>query len=87
MKKVILSLVFVLATGISFMNANSNSEISNVTNDVIEVTEDFGCRGECNSDARAGALAMAEDQEDRSTDGELYRIWSEMYFHCTTTRC
>jgi hypothetical protein len=27
MKKVILSLVFVLATGISFMNANSNNEI------------------------------------------------------------
>jgi hypothetical protein len=87
MEKVILSLMFVFATGTSFMNANSNSEISNVTNDFIEVAEDFGCRSECNSDARAGAIAMSEDQEDRSSEGELMRIYSEMYFRCITTRC
>ena len=48
MRKVILSLVFVFATGVSFINANSsNDEFLPVTNEVIVVVEDFGCARDC----------------------------------------
>ncbi|UAM97893.1 hypothetical protein K8354_16635 [Polaribacter litorisediminis] len=86
MKKVILSLVFVLATG-TMMNANtSNEEIATPTTETIEVVEDFGCRGECNADARAGALAFATDHEDRSSEGELYGLWELFYTTCVDAR-
>ena len=49
MKKVLLSLVFVFATG-TMMNANNSNEY-------------FGCAGECVGDSRAAALAFAEDDE------------------------
>lgn len=87
MKKLILSLVFVLVTGTSFLNASSNNdEISLRTKDVVEVIENFGCRSECNSDARAGALAFAEDHEDRSVDGELFGLWRDFYGSCVAAR-
>lgn len=45
-----------LAIG-TMMNANtSNEEIAITKTETIEVVEDFGCRGECNSDARYWAL-------------------------------
>jgi len=37
---------------------------------------------ECNAPARKGALTLAEDQDDRSTDGELMMIYKSLYFHC-----
>jgi hypothetical protein len=72
---------------------NANSSVEEITTpeietiETIEIVEDFGCRGDCNADARAGAMALAIDQDDRSSDGELYRIWSEMYHHCTVNEC
>ncbi|PQJ76695.1 hypothetical protein [Polaribacter glomeratus] len=87
MKKVILSLVFVLATGMSFMNATAtNDEILPTTKVAIEVVEEFGCYSECNSDARAGALAFSEDVEDRSVNGELYGLWRDFYGACIAAR-
>jgi hypothetical protein len=45
MKKIILSLVFVLATGTNFINANSsNIEVTKITEKAIYVEEDnFSC--------------------------------------------
>ena len=48
MKKIILSLVFVLATGTSFMNASSaNDEYIVSKSGTIEILEEFGCARDC----------------------------------------
>ncbi|WP_405563617.1 hypothetical protein [Polaribacter sp. Asnod6-C07] len=40
--------MFVLAIGVSFINANSsNDEFLPITNEVIDVVEDFGCARDC----------------------------------------
>lgn len=44
MKKLILSLVFVLAAGTT-MNASSSNIVKDTKD--IEIVEDFGCRGDC----------------------------------------
>ena len=84
MKKVILSLVFVLATGVSFMNASSK-DAKNIKS--IEIVDDFGCRGECNADARYWALELSSDHEDRGAGGELMTRWKEYYSNCVSARC
>jgi hypothetical protein len=66
MKKILLSLVFVIATGVSFINATStNDEISPTTKEAIEEVEEFGCASDCNSLAREGALALSSNHDDR----------------------
>jgi hypothetical protein len=50
MKKLILAMVFVFATG-TMMNANTSNE-------------HFGCAGECVSDSKHAAIAMTEDGGD-----------------------
>lgn len=87
MKKVLLSLAFVLATG-TIMNANSsNEEIVTNKKEAIEIVEDFGCFSSCNSVARQAAVALATDQTDRSTEGELFKIWSAVYMSCVVVQC
>jgi hypothetical protein len=87
MKKVILSLVFVFATG-TMMNANSSvEEITTPEIETIEIVEDFGCRGDCNSDARYWALELSEDQDDRGAGGELMTKYNEYYSSCVGARC
>lgn len=87
MKKLILAIIFVFATG-TIMNANtSNEEITSPTTETIEVVEDFGCRSECNADARYWALELSEDQEDRGAGGELMTKWAEYYSSCVDARC
>jgi hypothetical protein len=86
MKKIILSLVFVLATGMSFINATAtNDEILPTTKEAIEVVEEFGCASGCNSLAREGALVLSSNHEDRGEGSELMDRYSELYFHCYTT--
>ncbi|APZ45811.1 hypothetical protein BW723_05650 [Polaribacter reichenbachii] len=61
MKKLILSLVFVLVTGTSFMNAiSTNDEILPTTKEAIEVVEEFGCASDCTRSTRAEFLEAAE---------------------------
>lgn len=84
MKKLILSLVFMLAAG-TMMNASS-SHIVKDTKD-IEIVEDFGCCGDSNSDARYWALELSEDQEDRGAGGELMTNWENYYYSCVDARC
>lgn len=48
MKKVILSLVFVLATGVSFINAKSaDNEFIPAAEKAMEIVEEFGCARDC----------------------------------------
>ena len=61
-------MVFVFATG-TMMNANTSVEDKNIKN--IEVVEDFGCRSDCNSDARYWAMELSEDQDDRGAGGRV----------------
>jgi hypothetical protein len=57
MKKLILSLVFLLAIGITFINVSySNDESSSSKNGAIEVIEDLGCASDCVNAAKEGAL-------------------------------
>lgn len=48
MKKLILSLVFVLVTGNALLNAtSSNEEYIKTNTETIEVLQDFGCARDC----------------------------------------
>ena len=83
MKKVILSLVFILASGMSFMNATStNDETLPTTKEVIKVVEEFGKASDCNWGARQLALEISEDQSDRGVGGELMENYNKFYAIC-----
>jgi len=86
MRKLILSLVFVLATGSTLMNANSNDELFIHLTKVTEVLEQNNC-SDCVADSRAGALAMAEDHGDRGAGGELMELYGNFYTACRAARC
>jgi hypothetical protein len=70
-RKLILSLVFVLVAGSTLMNATSNNdEISQTTKEAVE---DFGRASDCIWGARQLSLAISEDQTDRGEGGELMK--------------
>jgi len=83
MRKLFLSLVFLLALGVTFMNANTlEKETVLVTNETIESYEDFGCASDCNAAARHVALLMASDHDDRGAGGELMTLYKYLYGVC-----
>ncbi len=87
MKRLILSLVFLLAVGVSFINASSNDEVLPNSKEAIEVVEEFGCASDCVQASREGALAFAEDHEDRSPEGELMQLYGNFYTACYSANC
>lgn len=84
MRKLILSLVFVLATGSTLMNATvSNGETSPTTKEVIVVDEDFGCAGDCVRWALGTTLAIAEDIGENPNEDMMYMaIYMRYYSGC-----
>jgi L-aminopeptidase/D-esterase-like protein len=77
MKKVILSLFFVLATGSTLMNATDSNDgfIKNKTeNSVIEVV--FGCSRDCVDWALSEVLPVAENNNEDPNSQPMYM---EMY--------
>lgn len=69
MKKVILAMVFIFATGTTMINAtSSNKERTTPTKETIEVVEDFGCASDC--------VRSAFDQtiEEADASGEMVFI-------------
>ena len=42
---------------------------------------------DCVADSRAGALAMAEDHDDRGAGGELMELYGNFYTACRAARC
>jgi len=87
MKKLILAMVFVFASG-TMMNANSsNEEIIAPIIETINIVEDFGCASDCNSAAREGALLLSEDHSNRGAGGELMENYSMLYQSCYDANC
>jgi hypothetical protein len=80
MRKLILSLVFVLATGTSFMNASSSNKAA--VNPSIEMIIEDGKASDCNWGARQLSLAISEDHSDRGSGGELMRNYKRFYAMC-----
>ena len=80
MKKVILSLVFILAIGISFINANQSNETT-------EMVEEYGCASDCVSISKEGALWEVGTGGDRSAGGELVQSFQRFYETCVATQC
>ncbi len=84
MKKVILSLVFVLATGTSFINASSsNVEYIDSKSETKEILEEFGCARDCVDAAMEKVFleATADLQEPTISD------YLEEYEFCYITNC
>ena len=83
MKKLILVLAFVFASG-SFINTNASNSNNEVTSTTInsDLEEDRSCRSDCNWGARQTSLAISEDHEDRSTTGELMENYRAIYKIC-----
>jgi len=87
MKKLILAMVFVFATG-TIMNATSTTtEIKTQKTVAIKFVVDFGCASDCNSAAREGALLLSEDHTDRGAGGELMNNYSMLYQSCYDANC
>lgn len=84
MKKVILSLVFVLATGMSFINAAStNDEILPTTKEAIEVVEEFGCASDCVQWSKSNVLQIADNNNESPNDYQFYMdIYMRYYTGC-----
>ena len=84
MRKLILSLVFVLATG-TVMNANStNEELLPTSKEAIEIVEDFGCAGGCVRTSKRQALEFTEDWSDDEALVDNYMI---LYTICIEENC
>jgi hypothetical protein len=86
MKKVILSLVFVLATGTSFMNAiSSSNEYIESKSGTIEILEEFGCASDCVKESRKkiqdASDVLGEDPNDHIDD------YMDEYINCYSTNC
>ena len=85
MKKLILAMVFVFATGI-MMNANtSNEEITTPTikEEVIEIVEDFGCASDCVRSSKAIVFEEAAE-EGRGASMDDYML---EYGYCYYSNC
>jgi hypothetical protein len=85
MKKVILSLVFVLATGITFMNVNSSNteEIIIPTAKNIEVVEEFGRASDCVRWAKGLVFEFADSNNENPNDYQFYMdVYMRYYTGC-----
>lgn len=88
MKKIILCLVFVFATGTSFLNANvSNNDTMINVKSTENVTDDFGCASDCVQAAKEGALLFSEDHENRGQGSELMENYTMLYTSCYDANC
>lgn len=87
MRKLFLSLVFLLALGVTFMSANSVEKEASIANfETFQLAEDFSCVTDCNWAARNLAILVSEDQEDRSITGELMQNYN-LYFNICMNGC
>ncbi|ARV15802.1 hypothetical protein [Polaribacter sp. SA4-12] len=83
MKKLILSLVFVFATG-TMMNANSTNEIIiTPTTETVEIIEDFGCASDCVRSSKAIVFQEAAE-EGRGASMDDYML---EYGYCYYSNC
>ena len=80
MKKVILSLIFVITTSVAFVNANQSNE----TKDLVE---EYGCASDCVETAKEGALWEVGEDGDRSAGGELVQAYTRYYETCYQLNC
>lgn len=80
MRKLILSLIFILAIGISFINANQSNETT-------EMVEEYGCASDCVSASKEGALWEVGEDGDRSAGGALVQAFQRYYGACMATQC
>jgi len=88
MKKLILSLVFLLAVGVSFINASSNDEVLPNSKEAIEVVEEFGCASDCVSWAKERVFEIAYDANQHPNDEPLYmEIYMRDYSLCYKVKC
>jgi hypothetical protein len=83
MKKLILAVAFVFATG-TMMNANSsNDEVLSINSETIEIVEEFGCASACAGWAKSLTLAIAQDiGEDPNSDDMYMAIYKRYYTGC-----
>ena len=87
MKKIVLIVAFVFATG-SIINAtSSNKEYIKITSEYIEISELPSCAGDCVQDAKYWALEMSEDHDDRGAGGELMENYNMLYRACYDANC
>ena len=83
MRKLFLSLVLIIASGITFMNANAVEKNATLVNDTaLQLEDDFGCVSDCVWGTRKWALATAIDQEDRGAGGELMQQYDFFFNLC-----
>ena len=84
MKKVILSLVFVVAMGLQ-MNASTDSEKKKIVKkENLEKTEEFGCASDCVRTSKRQALEFTEDWSDDELLVDNYMI---LYIICHEENC
>ena len=79
MKKLILAVAFVFATG-SMMNANSSNE--EVISTTVEVVEDFGCASDCVQSAKERAEFLAF-----ILDADVVDVYMVLYTDCYYENC
>ena len=83
MKKIVLIVAFVFATG-SIINAtSSNKEYIKITSEIEEIYEDFGCARDCVDAAEEATYEHAVDTEDLP-DMDYYM---DAYENCYYSNC
>jgi len=85
MKKVLLALVFVLATGTTFMNANSSEseEVIMETTEAVELIQVAGCARDCVDSAFEQTIDQAiESGELVEMDDYMWNYESCYYNNC-----
>lgn len=90
MKKVLLSLAFVLAIGSSAVNASSSDEIISTTStENTEIVEDFGCASDCVSFAKSETFKVANAFNEHPNDdlGYYLGFYNDLYADCYYGKC
>ena len=67
MKKIILAIIFVFATGIMLNAKSSNDKLLTLNTESTEIIEEFGCASDCVRWARDITFVIAEDIGDHLT--------------------
>ncbi len=87
MKKIVLGLIFVFVTGSSFLNAlSSKDELLPITNNAIEVVENFGCSRDC-VDHTLGFVTWFADGVDLNSNSGFMDLYINEYKTCLRVRC
>jgi hypothetical protein len=81
MRKLILSLVFLLSVGGTLMNAKaSNDEILSTSKEAIAVVEDFGCARDCVNSAIEGSKNNAYAMMRVSRINAYHTLYEKCYY-------